>query len=321
MPTTLQAVRTRIAIVNYRTSDCVVDCLRSLEPELEAVPGLSVTVVDNASGDASLEHLSEAIEENGWSGWVELEAAPRNGGFAYGNNLVVQSLFESEDETELVMLLNPDTWIRPGAIRELVDFMQSHPDAGIAGCRLENPDGTLQSSCFRFYNLLSEFDAGLRLGIVSRALKNHVTTPPAPIATTQIKWASGAALMIRRKVFEDVGLMDDDFFLYYEEADFQRRAADAGWQVWYVHEARVVHLIGKSSSVTGEAERVTRRPKYWYESRRRYFTKHHGRAYSFLASLAWFVGFSVWRVRRRVQRKPNFDPPGLWRDFLRYGFF
>jgi GT2 family glycosyltransferase len=125
-------------------------------------------------------------------------------------------------------------------------------------------------------------------------------------------------MLVRRNVFETCGLFDENYFLYYEEVDLCRRANRAAFGTWYVPAARVVHLVGRSSGVVAGAERPRRQPGYWFEARRRYFVKHHGLAYARLADICWGLGFVAWRTRRRIQRKPDFDPPHLWADFWRH---
>ncbi len=126
--------------------------------------------------------------------------------------------------------------------------------------------------------------------------------------------------MIRREVFEAVGLLDEAYFMYFEEVDFCLRAARAGWRCWYVPASRVVHLVGQSSGVTDPRLRK-RRPAYWFESRRRYFVKNHGAVVAMLADAAWAAGFAVWRVRRFLQRRQDNDPPKLLLDFIRHSVF
>jgi len=124
-------------------------------------------------------------------------------------------------------------------------------------------------------------------------------------------------MIVRRKVFENVGLLDERYFMYFEETDFCLRARRAGWTCWYIPASRVVHLVGQCSGVTDKKQPPRRRPVYWFDSRRRYFVKNHGRAYALLADMAWTAGMSVYRVRRLVQRKPDTDPPRFLSDFLR----
>lgn len=307
-----------IVIVNYRSSGLAIDCLRSLEPEVAAHPGARAVVVENASGDDSADRLSAAIEEHRWASWAELVAAPRNGGFAAGNNVAVAPALSSTVPPDYFWLLNPDTVARPGALGELVGFLGRRPDVGLAGSRLEHPDGAPQRSAFRFPTVLGELEGGLRLGLASRLLGRHVVAPPVPDHECRVDWVAGASLLVRREVFEAVGLLDDGYFMYFEEVDFCLKASRAGWPCWYVPSSRVVHLVGQSSGVTRAGDERKRRPRYWFEARRRYFTTNHGRAKTLAADLAFAVSYGSYRARRVLQRKPDDDPKWMLWDFIRY---
>ncbi|MCC6422275.1 MAG: glycosyltransferase family 2 protein [Phycisphaerales bacterium] len=308
-----------IVIVNYRTAGLTIDCLRSLEPQALSI-GAKVFVTDNLSGDDSIQRISTAIAENGWSNWATLMPLERNGGFAYGNNAAIKVLLQSDVRPDYILLLNPDTLARDEAVAALLDFMEKHPHIGIAGSRLEDPDGTPQRSAFRFHTIASEFEGGVRLSLVSRLLKNKLVAPPVSDEACPTQWLAGASMMVRRQVFEQIGLLDEAYFMYFEEVDFCLRSARAGWQCWYVPTSRVVHLVGQASGVTDPRLRK-RRPDYWFESRRRYFIKNHGALRAMLADAAWAVGFSLWRVRRFLQRRPDNDPPKLLADFVRHSVF
>lgn len=315
-----------VVIVNYRTAGLTIDCLRSLAPEIAALPGgagaAHVVVTDNASGDESVGQIDAAVRANGWGNWASVLPLSRNGGFAYGNNAAVAPALAAHDPPDYVLLLNPDTVVRPGAVSQLLSFMDTWPAVGVAGSRLEDPDGRPQRSAFRFPGVLSELENGLRLGIVSRLLERHVVAPPVPDGRCAVGWVAGASMIIRRQVLEAIGLLDERYFMYFEEVDFCRRAQRAGWECWYVPASRVVHLVGQSSGVTDvEAAVRKRRPPYWFASRRRYFLKHHGPVKTFLADAAWAIGYAAWRARRLLQPKPDTDPPHLWWDFVKYNFF
>jgi N-acetylglucosaminyl-diphospho-decaprenol L-rhamnosyltransferase len=310
-------MRLLIVIVNYRSAPLAIDCLRSLRAEVTAIPDVRVVVTDGASPDDSVPQLRQAIADNAWGGWISLQPLPKNGGFAYGNNEAIRPALAGGDPPDYVLLLNPDTVVRLGAIGALLQFMDANPGVGIAGSRLEDPDGTPQRSAFRFHSAPAEFENTFRLGLVSRLMHDRVVAPDVPQAACQMDWVSGASMIVRRKVFEDVGLLDERYFMYFEETDFCLRAKRAGWTCWYVPASRVVHLVGQCSGVTDKMQPPRRRPVYWFDSRRRYFVKNHGRAYALLADLAWAAGMSVYRVRRLVQRKPDTDPPKFLTDFLR----
>lgn len=314
--------RILVAIINYRTPDLTIDCLRSLEPEVAAAGGMRIQVVvaDNASGDDSIPRLESAIAENGWRDWARLLPLERNGGFSYGNNGVIRPALASNEPPDYVWLLNSDTVVRPGALATLVGFLESRPEVGFAGSRLEDRKGKVEDSAFRFPSILGELENGARLGVLSRLLSRWVVSPPAPSSASSCDWTSGASLMVRRTVLEQAGLFDEQFFLYYEEVDLCLRARQAGWGCWYVPEARVLHLAGQSSGVTGRDAARRRVPDYWFASRRHYFHKHLGRVRTFLADLAWSLGFFSFRVRQWIQRKPDLAPASLLRDFLKHNF-
>lgn len=308
-----------VVIVNYRTPKLVADCLRALANEIGEPARGNVVIVDNDSGDDSRSVLARLVDANKWL-WAELLPLERNVGYSAGNNAALKCLLSRADPPEFVLLLNPDTVVRPGAVDALLSFMRSHPDVGIAGSRLEDPDGTPQRSAFRFPGVASELDGGLRFGAVSRWLSRYVVAPPVRDEPHPADWVAGASMMIRRTVFDQIGFFDEGYFLYFEEVDFCLRAHRAGWECWYVPTSRVVHLVGQSTGVT-DTRRVPRRlPRYWFESRRRYFRKNHGRVYAFCADAAWATGFTLWRLRRWLQNKPDPDPPYMLGDFLRYSF-
>jgi hypothetical protein len=120
-------------------------------------------------------------------------------------------------------------------------------------------------------------------------------------------------MLIRAEVFDEIGLFDDRFFLYYEETDFCRRALGAGWETWYLPESRVAH-IGSVSTGMKNLDRPM--PQYWFDSRAHYFRKNHGTGYLAVANLLWVIGFSTFRIRSVIQRKSDPGRPGLLKDFI-----
>ena len=182
-----------VVVVNYRTPGLVVDCLRSLAPEVRAVPGCRVTVVDGGSADGSAERLVAAITAHDWADWCRLLPLADNRGFAAGNNAALRPVLAGPDPPDYVLLLNPDTVIRPGAVRALVDFLEANRRVGIVGSRLEDLDGTPQRSAFRFPGVASEFEDGVRLGVVTRALRRRMVAPPSgPRRTGPTGWPGPA---------------------------------------------------------------------------------------------------------------------------------
>lgn len=319
MSPSLSLASTLVVVVNYRTPGLTRLCLRSLEPEVARHPQTHVVVVDNASGDGSVEQLRAAIDEAGWGQWAQVIASPVNGGFAAGNNLAIRAAQASGGKPRFIWLVNPDAEVRPGALATLLDFMQRHPRAGIAGGSLEAENGQPWPYAFRFPSLWSEIDDGLRLGLVSRWLERRSIVRRMGDQPQRVDWISGANFMIRGELLDAVGLMDESYFLYFEETDYCLQAVHAGWECWYVPAARVMHIAGQSTGITQQTQAPQRRrPAYWFESRRRFFLKAYGRAYALLTDLAWMVCFALWRLRRLLQRKPDHDPPGMLADFARH---
>ena len=130
-----------VVIVNYRVAQLTIDCLHSVAEEIGRVPGTHVAVCENGTGDDSAERIQKAIDDNGWRAWCTLTAINPNLGFTGGNNAILRPAMQSDDPPQYFLLLNADTIVRPNAFKALVDFMDQHPQVGIAGCRLEQPDG------------------------------------------------------------------------------------------------------------------------------------------------------------------------------------
>lgn len=306
-----------VVLVNYCTRDLTIDCLASLESEIAAFPGSRVIVSDNASPDESGAAIARAIADHGWSDWAEVLHLPRNGGFAYGNNAAIRRALSSPSPPDFVWLLNTDTVVRSGALKPLLDFLAMHEDAGFAGSRLEDPDGTRQASAFRYHSIAGELEASIQVGVISKLLDRWIVFPGLTDVPARYDWLSGASLMIRSSVFETVGLMDENYFLYYEETDFCRRAGQRGWTSWYVPESRVVHLVGQSTGQTNTAHRAARRATYWFESRRRYFIAHHGLAYAVIADLALASGTALSMLRNRLLGRRDQHPERFLADLVR----
>jgi GT2 family glycosyltransferase len=310
-------METLIVIVNYRTGDLVVDCLRSLAGEVAAAPGTSVVVTDNASGDGSAERIAGAIREQGWEGWARLVALERNGGFSYGNNEGIRPALAGPAPPGLVMLLNPDTIVRPGAITSLARFFAEHPRAGIVGSQIEDIDGNPMGGggAHRLPTPLTELDAAARIGLITRLVGRHAMSVEHCAVPQRCEWVSGAAMTVRREVFEQVGLLDDGFFLYFDELDFCRRALLAGWEIWHLPESRVVHFVG---AATGINEARKRRGRWWYDSRRRFYIKAYGVAGLVAADALWALGRVLNLARRLVtlDGSPTDDPKRYTLDLL-----
>lgn len=300
-----------VVILNYRTA---VMSLRAAEAALAAMQGIEggVSLVDNDSCDGSLEVMARTVAARGWSDRVRVVQSGRNGGFGAGNNLGICAGLINGGTPDFVHVLNPDAFPEPGAIRALVDHMEAHPGTGIAGSALFDADGTQNHSAFRFPTIASEFEGAARCGPISRLLRRFSVPMPLPEATCPVDWVSGASLMMRRSMLDGVGLFDEGYFLYFEETDLCRRAQAAGWRTDHVRESRVVHV----GSVSTGMKAWKRIPRYWLDSRLRYFVSNHGSLYAAGATLAHVAGGLIWRARRLLTGHPRADPRGFLRDLV-----
>jgi GT2 family glycosyltransferase len=274
-------------------------------------------VGDAASGDGSTEIVNRHIAENGlgFAGCFDIGG---NHGFAYGNNYVLAEKVLGDD-IDYVWFLNPDTYVLPGALSALVETLRAHPSAGVAGSRLENPDGSPRSCGFRFPAPWREFFRGARLPLQARLL-------PAceiPIAdlneTRQVDWVSGASFLMPLKVIQRVGMMDPRYFLYFEEVEYMARVRDAGFEIWHTSDSRVVHLAGQATGVRA-GNKPKRIPAYWYHSRFKFFCDRYGRRQAAIANTLFLIGNGLFRVHRALRLKAPGDAPYLWRDMLAHGF-
>lgn len=294
--TTAAPVRIAAIILNYRTPGLVADCLATAVGELR--PGEDeILVVDNASGDDSVPRIRAEIERGGWP-HVRLVESSKNGGFAAGNNVGIRSV-----QARAYLLLNSDTLVRPGAVERLWETMQAASDCGMVSPRLEWPDGEPQISCFRLHTPYSEIIQGAQTGPVRKLLSRWDVPIDLSSKPSEPEWTSFAAVLIRREVFDTVGLLDEGFFMYYEDVDYCRMTREAGWRIVNDPTAHVVHLRGGSSPVKALSRALKRRPHYYYQSRARYFRKAFGRLGLLAANSGWTAGRAVAKVREVVGNK------------------
>lgn len=303
-----------VIIVTYKTAELTINSLASLCQELDK-PGLQLRaiVVDNASKD--LEEIRSVAAARGWLSWLTLLDAERNGGFAYGNNVGIRHAF-STGQPDYIYLLNPDAEVRAGAIRALVDFMESHREVGIAGSSIENPDGSLWPIAFRFPTLISELTGGIQLGLLTKLLSRWEVPQTMDQVAQPIDWICGASMLIRRSLIVAIGGLDENYFLYFEETDFCLRARKAGFPTWYVPQSRIMHIAGQSTGVTARGAEAKRLPAYWFESRRRYFATNSGRAKFMLIDLIAILAASLGWLKRLLLGRRRTAIPHYIRDLI-----
>ena len=297
-----------VVIVNYRTPHLVLDCLATLLPELNGINARAV-VVDNHSGDDSAEVIRAWLAAHDAEGKVTFVQSDTNAGFAAGNNIGIKAC-----KAQHYLLLNSDTLIRPGAIRTILDTAIQFPAAGLISPRLEWPDGTGQESCFRFPSPFSELSSASKTGLIDWLLGKYIVALPVQTQIARPQWTSFACVLVRDEVFQKMGLLDEGYFMYYEDVEFCHRARKAGWAIVHNPAAHVVHLRGGSSPVKEQTRLKKRVPKYFYESRTRYYYQTFGWLGLTAANLLWWVGRCVSGTRQLLGRPDKAAIEGQWLD-------
>jgi N-acetylglucosaminyl-diphospho-decaprenol L-rhamnosyltransferase len=307
-------MRLAAVLINYRTGELTMRAVEALLKELETIGSFHVYVVDNDSRDGSYETMCQTVRDRDLGDRVSVLASPRNGGYGFGINFAVRIALSRPDPPEHVYIINTDAFPTPGSLAKLLRFMDGHPDAGMVGSRIDGEDGQTQGAAFRFPTVWSELERGARLGLLSGLLRRYIVSMPDPKQDTEVDWLAGTSLLIRRAVFDAGVYFDEKFFLYFEEVDFARELSRAGFRAHNVADAPIIH-IGSVSTGVGDMSRPL--PKYWFESRHRYFLKHHGRGYTAACDAAWLLGHQAFLVKQTLLGRSRIIRPRLLRDFLR----
>lgn len=276
-----------ISIVSLNTSKMLQDCLNSLLHSPTRVQ-YEIIVVDNGSQDGTLEMLKSEFPQ------VQVIGLGHNEGFTRPMNLGLQV-----GQGRYLLQLNPDTLIHPGLLDGLVQFMDQHPEAGIATPKVLNRDGTLQKQCRRSaarpWDVLTYFLGMDKLFPNSRWFGRYLMTYMGDDETFEAEAVSGSCMIIRRAVVERIGYLDEAFFAYQEDADFCFRARKAGWKIFYVPTVSLVHFGGQGGSRVQPYQGILQ----WHRSYYLYYRKHLAQENFFLVNglmyllMAIKLGFSL----------------------------
>ncbi|MGQ9466064.1 MAG: glycosyltransferase family 2 protein [Anaerolineae bacterium] len=299
-----------VIIVNWNVQDLLRHCLHSIFANWPTSQ-MEIIVVDNASTDGSAEMVSAEFPD------VQLIVNTENRGFPAANN---QGLAVARGR--YILLLNPDTEVLGDALATLIAFADAHPDVGVVGPQLLNPDGTVQSSRRRFPTLMTAlFESTWLQPYAPRRLLEHYYVLDRPDDAVQdVDWVTGAALMARREAVEQVGPLDEGFFMYSEELDWCRRFREAGWRVVYLPTARIVHYVGKSSEQVLPARHI-----HFQTSKVRYFRKHHSPITAetlrlfLLANYLWQIGLEGAKWLLGHKRPLRVERIAAYRQVVRSG--
>lgn len=250
-----------ITICSWNTRKDLRDCLKSIEACLSEGK-IETIVFENASEDESAEMVESEFP------WVKLLKSNVNLGFGKGHNLAMEAA-----SGRYFMPLNSDTIIHPNALRALIEFMDQHPEIGIVGPKLLNPDGSLQFSCRRFPTPMAALFRNTPLGKMfpkNKYSREYLMQDWKHDEPREVDWVSGAAICIRRECYQKIGGFDEQFFMYLEDVDWCKRAGDAGFKVVYFPGAVITHAIGRSTDRVANAM-----IRQFHQSMMLFYRKHY----------------------------------------------
>jgi N-acetylglucosaminyl-diphospho-decaprenol L-rhamnosyltransferase len=249
-----------IILVNYNGIDFLSNCLKSID-ELVVDCAHEVIIVDNFSTDKSIENIKDVFPA------IRLINSPVNLGFGKANNLAAKYA-----QSKYLLFLNTDTILTENMPKILSDYLNQQQDVGAISPRITFDDGSYQLSCGKLPSLAIEFIDKIRYGIDQKW--HHVFGSLYNKQHSSIKemgWLTGACLMMRRDVFEQIGGFDESFFMYFEDKDICKRVSEAGWKVVYYPKTSLIHLLGGSSAGVGKSVNT-----YYRDSQLCYYQKHLG---------------------------------------------
>jgi len=294
-----------VIIVNWNTRDILRNCLKSVYEQAGGI-NFEVVVIDNASTDGSAEIVKKDFPQ------VILIENSENRGFAAANN---QGLAVAKGRYAL--LLNSDTIVQDNAVARTVVFADAHPEAAVVGCRVLNPDKTVQPTCFMFPSLLNLF---LSSSYLYKLFPRDRFFGRGPMSwwdrgdTRDVDVVTGCFMLVRREAIEQVGMMDEQFFMYCEETDWCYRFKQAGWKILYTPAAEIIHVGGASTArMPGEMLLQLRGSKLIF------LKKHRGRVVHLIAKLLTALFFLIripyWFVKMvfsKAGRSRHWDRTSLY---------
>jgi GT2 family glycosyltransferase len=242
-----------ISIATANNKKLILDCLRSIYETTNDLE-FETYVVVNASSDESEAAIREKFPD------VQLISNPKQLGFTHNHNMVMRRA-----QGKYVLVLNDDTLILDNALEKMVNFMDTSPDVGILGCKILNPDRTLQWSCGKsFTHKVEHFKAGMLRSLIPFLPIKHFDQ------VEEVCWVTGACLLARAKAIRQVGLLDENIIIYYEDGDWCYRMVQAGWKIIFYPDAKIIHYHGKTRE-----KHLFRDLNIIYQSRDYFFGKHY----------------------------------------------
>lgn len=288
-----------VCLVNHNAGELTLHCLRSIRAKT-VNPSYEIILVDNASTNDGLAAITREFPQ------ITLIRNERNVGFAKANNQAIRAA-----RGKYLLLLNNDTLLRNDACGRLAAFMEGHPGVGILAGKLYKPNGKVQRNCRSFYK--TPFDTMFgRASLLSKLFPGNPVTQRNTLSdwdynsVREVDWVSGACMMVRREVFDRIGLLDERFFMYWEDTDLCKRARDAGWSVWFTPKAEITHLTGQGGGRRTLKTRIfmiyeMHSSAYYYFRKYYYRSAWHPLAIiSYLGLLALVAGKTVYESLRSI---------------------
>jgi GT2 family glycosyltransferase len=275
-----------IIVVNWNTCNFLCQCLKSIYQETKNI-NFEIFVVDNASRDESAKTVRVEFPQ------VKLIANQENRGFATANNQAIK-----QASGEYILLLNPDTIILNNAIGKCLNFFKNRPKIGILGCKLLNSDKTWQPSCRTFPTLLSQVVILLKIhNFFPSLIKKYLMLEMNPQKMQEVDQVMGAFFLIKNEVIKKIGLLDEKYWIWFEEVDFCKKAKSAGYKILYWPDASIIHYKAKSFT-----QALTIK-KQWHlnASMLRYFWKFHSFFSFLIILLLWPVSMALALIVQFVQ--------------------
>lgn len=286
-----------VIVVNWNSCADLRQCLASLFAEPMPRVSFAVWVVDNGSSDGSAEMTRAEFPA------ITLIDNAENLGFSRANNQAIAA-----SESRLVFLLNSDAQVHLGALDALAAHADAHPEAGILGPKVLNPDGSLQFSCRHFPSLGAGFFRNTYLGRLfpqNKFARDYLMTDFDHASVKAVDWVSGCAMLLRRDLIDKIGALDERFYMYCEDVDICRRAWDAGSKVVYVPQSIVTHAIGRSSDKNAEAM-IWEFHRSWLAYDRKYHPKANLARRAAVRSGLWLrAAMRIARRRLATRKKPT----------------
>jgi len=274
-----------IIIVNYRTYKLAKETIESVIKK-EHPFSYDIYLVDNASGDGSLEKLGEDFQVEVKDGLIKFIANLENKGFSHANNLAIK-----ESESKYVLLLNSDTLVQGDCLEKCLDYMARDEEIGTLGCKVLLPDGSLDKACRRSFPTVSvsfyRMTGLSKLFLKSKRFGQYNLTYLDENGTYEVDSLSGAFMLVKRKAIDEIGLLDEDFFMYGEDIDWCYRLKQAGWKVVYHGDPQITHYKGGSG-------REKKALYEFYNAMHLFYDKHYKEEHS--APVTAFVYLGIWSV-------------------------